>query len=644
MITRLLIANRAEIACRIMATAQARGIVCIAVHSDADADARHVRMADVAVPIGWAAPADSYLRGDRIVQAAIETGAQAIHPGYGFLSENPEFVEQVEAAGLVFVGPSADAIRAMGLKDRAKALMIDAGVPVVPGYHGADQSDDLLRNEAGKIGYPLLIKAVAGGGGKGMRLAETQAAFDEALASARAEARAAFGNDAVLIEKYITAPRHIEVQVFGDGADAVHLFERDCSLQRRHQKVIEEAPAPGMTKAVRAAMGAAAVTAARAIGYAGAGTVEFIVDGSGPLRTDGFWFMEMNTRLQVEHPVTEAITGVDLVEWQLRVASGEGLPLRQKDLTIQGHAFEARLYAEDATNGFLPSIGRLTHLSFPTSVRADSGVEAGDVITPHYDPMIAKVITHGASRAEALERLQRGLAGCEVAGTVTNLGFLSALASHAEFSAGQVDTGLIARGLTVLAAAPAPTARDLAQAAMALGGLMERVVSRAGFALHGALTWQVPVGADTVALTVLGQDAVDCAVGLQTVQARKRAGVWWFDGHRARAQHVDGDAVTLFGAAPMTVKRADPLDRANAHSAGDVVLTPMPGLLREVAVKVGDDVAQGDRLAVLEAMKMEHVLRAPRAGRIAAVSGGVGDQVQAGMNLISLEEDDGTAD
>ncbi len=405
MFDKILIANRGEIAIRVARTARAMGVRTVAVYSDADAAAAHVASCDEAVHIGGSAPADSYLRGDRIIQAALDTGAQAIHPGYGFLSENPGFVDAVVAAGLVFIGPSAYAIRAMGLKDAAKVLMEKAGVPVVPGYHGANQDPAHLAAAADAIGYPVLIKAVAGGGGKGMRLVEVPARFAEALESARSEAQGAFGNPDVLVEKYIEKPRHIEVQVFGDGTSAVHLFERDCSLQRRHQKVVEEAPAPGMTDAVRAAMGRAAVRAAEAIGYSGAGTIEFIVDGSRGLRTDGFWFMEMNTRLQVEHPVTEAITGIDLVEWQLRVAAGETLPAQQADLTISGHAFEARLYAEDVPAGFLPATGTLAHLGFPDGCRADSGVRTGDAISPFYDPMIAKIITHGP-KTRIVESLQ----------------------------------------------------------------------------------------------------------------------------------------------------------------------------------------------------------------------------------------------
>ncbi len=473
MFHKILIANRGEIACRVIDTCRRMGVATVAVYSDADRAARHVEMADEAVHIGGPAPADSYLRGDVIIQAALDTGAQAIHPGYGFLSENPGFVDACQAAGIIFIGPSGDAIRAMGLKDAAKALMEKAGVPVVPGYHGANQDPEHLAGAADAIGYPVLIKAVAGGGGKGMRRVEAPKDFADALASAMGEARTAFGNADVLIEKYVEKPRHIEVQVFGDGKTAVHLFERDCSLQRRHQKVIEEAPAPGMTAEMRAAMGKAAVRAAEAIGYSGAGTIEFIVDASDGLRADRFWFMEMNTRLQVEHPVTEAITGVDLVEWQLRVASGEPLPAAQDDLTITGHAFEARLYAEDVPAGFLPATGTLHHLAFPATARAETGVRKGDTISPWYDPMIAKVIVHGPTRAVALQQLSAALAGTEVAGTVTNLGFLGALARHKGFAAGDVDTGLIARDLEALVAVPDCPAAVKALAALAAAGMAE---------------------------------------------------------------------------------------------------------------------------------------------------------------------------
>lgn len=640
MFKRILIANRGEIACRVIETCRRMGVETVAVHSSADARARHVAMADMAVQIGGPAPAESYLRGERIIEAALAAGAEAIHPGYGFLSENPDFVEKAEAAGLVFIGPSAAAIRAMGLKDAAKALMEEAGVPVVPGYHGADQDDDLLAAEATKIGYPVLIKAVAGGGGKGMRLVEAPEAFAESLASARAEARTAFGNDAVLIEKFITAPRHIEVQVFGDGQNAVHLFERDCSLQRRHQKVIEEAPAPGMTAAVREAMGAAATRAAEAIGYAGAGTIEFIVDGSEGLREDGFWFMEMNTRLQVEHPVTEAITGVDLVEWQLRVAAGEGLPARQEDLSITGHSFEARLYAEDVPAGFLPATGRLAHLAFPEGARADTGVESGDVITPHYDPMIAKVIVHGADRASALESLSRALGATQVAGTVTNLAFLKSLADHEGFRAGQVDTGLIDRELDALTAAPAPSPALMAQAALTLAGPCPSH-GQTGAHLWTPLRQPITLrsaGEEFLAqITYTGAETRRIEIAGQIIEAsRDRYGAL-FDGQRALPSFAQNGTVTLFDGVGRVFERIDPLEQAQGSGAsGDVVEAPMPGLVKAVDVVPGQAVSEGERVAVMEAMKMEHTLRAPRDGEIESVAAGAGDQVEAGAILVTL--------
>ncbi|GAB1363889.1 acetyl/propionyl/methylcrotonyl-CoA carboxylase subunit alpha [Rhodobacter sp.] len=499
MFRKILIANRGEIAARIITTARRMGIATVAVHSQADIGARHVQMADEAVHIGPATVADSYLRGDRIIAAALATGAEAIHPGYGFLSENPGFADAVAAAGLIFIGPPASAIRAMGLKDAAKALMEKAGVPVVPGYHGDNRDPAFLAGRAAAIGYPVLIKARAGGGGKGMRRVDDPADFPEALGSAMREAEAAFGDPACLIEKYIARPRHIEMQVFADGhGNAVHLFERDCSLQRRHQKVIEEAPAPGMTEALRAAMGAAATGAAKAIGYSGAGTVEFIVDGSGPLREGGFWFMEMNTRLQVEHPVTEAVTGLDLVEWQLRVAAGERLGFTQGDLRLNGHAVEARLYAEDVPGGFLPATGRLEVLRFPPasafspgSLRIDSGVQEGDEISPFYDPMIAKVIAHAPTREAALSRLQGALAATQVLGTVTNLDFLGALTAHQGFRAGEVDTGLIARDLDrLLDEPPLPPVFALAAALQAQGHLAPRDAADPWDSLTGWRHWQ----------------------------------------------------------------------------------------------------------------------------------------------------------
>ncbi|MGH1465241.1 MAG: acetyl/propionyl/methylcrotonyl-CoA carboxylase subunit alpha [Cognatishimia sp.] len=645
MFDKILIANRGEIACRVMETAHELGVKTVAVYSDADAGAKHVAMASEAVHIGGSAPAESYLKGDVIIQAALDTGAKAIHPGYGFLSENPEFVDAVEAAGLVFIGPSAKAIRAMGLKDAAKALMHDAGVPVVPGYHGANQDADYLRQQADEIGYPVLIKAVAGGGGKGMRLVEDGAEFADALASAQNEATTAFGNPDVLIEKYILQPRHIEVQVFGDGETAVHLFERDCSLQRRHQKVIEEAPAPDMTEEIRAVMGEAAVRAAETIGYKGAGTVEFIVDGSDGLRADGFWFMEMNTRLQVEHPVTEAITGVDLVAWQLRVAAGEPIPVAQEALSITGHSFEARLYAEDVPKGFLPATGSLSHLQFPEGSRADSGVRAGDVISPFYDPMIAKVITYGATRAIALSKLKQALQGCQVAGTVTNLGFLGALCSHQGFAAGDVDTGLIARDLEELVAVPDVSAGTVALAAAAAVGLLDNASDESGFTLWAPLDRAVHLrlGEELQAVKLRAKSAclIAALVGDDNVILENTRGAWRVDGQPAAEVFVDADSVTVFDNYGVSFDIVDLLDQAaSGAGTGNVIEAPMPGLVKAVFAKAGQEVKEGDRLAILEAMKMEHALLAARDGVVAEVLSQAGDQVEAGAALICLEEDE----
>lgn len=640
MFSKILIANRGEIACRVMDTCRKLGVGTVAVYSDADCGARHVSLADEAVHIGGPAPKDSYLRGDAIIQAALDTGAQAIHPGYGFLSENPDFVDAVAAAGLVFIGPSADAIRAMGLKDAAKALMEQAGVPVVPGYHGENQDPAHLAEQADRIGYPVLIKAVAGGGGKGMRKVEAPADFAAALASAQGEAQTAFGNPAVLIEKYITAPRHIEVQVFGDGTNAVHLFERDCSLQRRHQKVIEEAPAPGMTPEVRAAMGAAAVRAAEAIGYAGAGTIEFIVDGSNGLRPDGFWFMEMNTRLQVEHPVTEAITGVDLVEWQLRVASGEPLPKQQDELTITGHAFEARLYAEDVPAGFLPATGKLAHLRFTDNARNDTGVRQGDSISPWYDPMIAKIITHGPTRAIALRALETALVDTEVAGTVTNIDFLIALTRHEGFRKGEVDTGLIARDLDQLLDQAEPSPETRALAALGVAGLHDPKV-RGGITLWSPLkrtvTWE---GGEGV-VEVLGPGAARVTLEGTAHDVLWQGERWWVNGAPRRSRIVSHPAgVSVFGGRSLTLVPQDPLDRQTEAAGSGLTLSPMPGLVKAVFVSAGQQVAAGDRLAVLEAMKMEHTLTAARDGTVAEVLAAAGDQVEAGAPLIRLEDED----
>jgi 3-methylcrotonyl-CoA carboxylase alpha subunit len=670
MFQKILIANRGEIACRVMATAERLGIATVAVFSDADAGAKHVAMADEAVRIGPPPVADSYLKAERIIEAALRTGAEAIHPGYGFLSENPDFADAVLAAGLVFIGPPASAIRAMGLKDAAKALMEQAGVPVVPGYHGKSQDPAFLAEEAERIGWPVLIKARAGGGGKGMRRVDRPADFADALEGARREAEASFGDPACLIEKFVTRPRHVEIQVFGDGeGNVVHLFERDCSLQRRHQKVIEEAPAPGMTDAVRRAMGDAAVEAAKAIGYVGAGTVEFIADGSEGLVEDRFWFMEMNTRLQVEHPVTEAITGRDLVELQLRIAAGEPLPFAQDDLGIDGHAFEARLYAEDVPKGFLPATGRLALLDLPAAaefqrgpVRIDSGVREGDVITPHYDPMIAKLIVHGPSRDVALGRLAAALGASRIAGAVTNLAFLGALARHEGFIAGEVDTGLIERDLALLTAEPAPPEAAVALAALAGLGLLEPVTDDGPFAQHrGWRHWsdaryyaELLHDDDRLERLVVWKDAHHYRLEggaepleLHLEQEDETGFRLTIDGHVSRARlAILGDLVTVFLAGrSFGFRLPDQLaGDAMADAAGDSLSAPMPGLVKLVRVEVGQPVAMGDPLILLEAMKMEHTLTAPRDGVVADLLVSAGQQVTDGAMLLTLEPEDGKAD
>ncbi len=649
MFERILIANRGEIACRIIETCRRLGVSTVAVHSDADAGARHVEMADIAVRIGPPPAAESYLDGRAIIEAARETGAAAIHPGYGFLSENPDFVAAVEAAGLVFIGPSETAIRAMGLKDAAKALMAEAGVPVLPGYHGAGQEDALLADQAALFGYPVLIKAVAGGGGKGMRMVEHPKHFTAALASARSEALAVFGNSRVLVEKFVTSPRHIEFQVFGDNfGNVVHLFERDCSLQRRHQKVIEEAPAPGMTPKMRAAMGAAAVRAAQTIGYSGAGTVEFIVDGAQGLHPDRFWFMEMNTRLQVEHPVTEAITGEDLVEWQLRVASGSALPKRQDEIAISGHAVEARLYAENPAAGFLPATGRLSHFEFPPGVRVDTGVRAGDGISPWYDPMIAKVISHGATRSDATAVLRRALAGACVAGSATNGVFLSRLLSHPDFLAARHDTGLIGRDLDMLTAARPPDIRDLVAAVVALCGT-DLDSALAGFVLWAplrrSLAFLLNGTGHVVDIEVLGPGRMRASgVEVEAVRATESELLIRIAGQTSRFGLArEGTRVTLFeNGAAWIAEFEDPLNAGGvAEPAGDEIRTPMPGLVRRMAAETGMHVKCGDVLIVIEAMKMEHVLTAPRDGVVASADVTEGAQVSEGALLLSLEPEDG---
>ena len=618
MLASLLIANRGEIACRIIRTARRLGIRTVAVYSDADAQALHVAMADDAVRIGPAPVRDSYLLGDRIIAAARDKGAQAIHPGYGFLSENAQFAQAVIDAGLIWVGPDPASITAMGLKDAAKALMADAGVPVTPGYLGDNQDPDHLADQAAAIGYPVLIKAVAGGGGNGMRLVERPADFADALLSCQREAASSFGNAHVLIEKYIERPRHIEVQVFGDRhGNTVHLFERDCSLQRRHQKVIEEAPAPGMDAATRDALCAAAVRAARAVDYVGAGTIEFIADASEGLRADRIWFMEMNTRLQVEHPVTEAITGQDLVEWQLRVASGEPLPRTQADLAITGWAMEARLYAEDPAKGFLPSIGRLDAFDLGDSVRVDTGVGQGATISPFYDPMIAKLIAHGDSRDAARTALAAALDRSVVWPLRTNAGFLVQALRHPDFAAGDIDTGLIAREGEALMPATLPSEPALAQAAARVGG----AGALAGFRLNAAPQRQARVLVD-------GQP-VDVAIDAPLAPTAGALG----------PAPLARTLVTEQGRSwQVTPWRAA---TSGAAAAGDgAILAPMPGRIIAVSVAPGEKVTKGQKLVTLEAMKMEHGLSAPFDGIVKDMPHDEGAQVQEGTLLARIVAED----
>jgi len=617
MIQSLLIANRGEIACRIIRTARELGVRTVAVYSDADANALHVRMADEAVNIGPAPARESYLVGGRIIAAAKEAGAEAIHPGYGFLSENADFAQAVLDAGLVWVGPKPGSIRAMGLKDAAKKLMSDAGVPVTPGYLGEDQNSERLKVEADAIGYPVLIKAVAGGGGKGMRRVDDGAAFLDALDSCKREAASSFGDDRVLLEKYILSPRHIEVQVFGDAhGNVVHLFERDCSLQRRHQKVIEEAPAPGMDEETRATVCGAAVRAAQAVDYEGAGTIEFIADASEGLRADRIWFMEMNTRLQVEHPVTEEITGQDLVEWQLRVASGEPLPLRQDELAIDGHAIEARLYAEDPARGFLPSTGDLEHFDLGEDERIETGVEEGDTISPFYDPMIAKLIAWGEDRDEAIDRLAEVLEGVEVWPVRTNAAFLANALLDEDFIDEKLDTGFIERKLDELV--PTGDSDDQIRSAAAVIALAQDEDEAtnsglAGFRLNAAPRFRVALGQGGKFVEAEPLHAPEMVSGFR-------------DEERVVVFH-EGQAHEFALAARGSV--------AAAAGSGALV-APMPGKVTSVDVAAGDTVTKGQRLLTLEAMKMEHAMLAPFDGKVAELNVAAGQQVQVDAVLAKV--------
>ncbi|WP_066273285.1 acetyl/propionyl/methylcrotonyl-CoA carboxylase subunit alpha [Hydrogenophaga palleronii] len=669
MFTKILIANRGEIACRVAATARRLGVKTVAVYSDADAHAKHVAACDESVYIGGSAPKDSYLQWERIIAAALATGAQAIHPGYGFLSENEAFANACAKAGLVFIGPPSSAIEAMGLKAESKRLMEKAGVPLVPGYHGADQDPALLQREADRIGYPALIKASAGGGGKGMRVVEKSADFADALASCQREARNSFGSDAVLIEKYVQRPRHIEIQVFGDThGECVYLFERDCSVQRRHQKVLEEAPAPGMTPELRAQMGAAAVAAAKAVNYVGAGTVEFIVEqpeGYAHPEAMRFYFMEMNTRLQVEHPVTEAITGLDLVEWQLRVASGEPLPLKQEDLRIHGHAIEARICAETPDNNFLPATGTLTVYRKPDcssfergTVRVDDGVREGDTISPFYDSMVAKLIVHGATRAEALARLDTALAETRIVGLSTNVQFLRHVVTSRAFAQAELDTALIPREADALfhqdkVGKPLAVAATVAQTLLAERASegVDPFSRRDGWRPHGITVrrfdFEYQGEVLQAQLSYLHDGALQLAFG-------EVSGVLTFDAlpsdtgtrmdlrFNGQGQTVQtwqvGEHVHIFcGLGATQILEIDALAHAGETAAeGGRLTAPMPGKVVSFAVKAGDTVTKGQALAVMEAMKMEHTIAAPADGTVAELLYAPGDQVNEGAELLKL--------
>ncbi|HCK84720.1 MAG TPA: methylcrotonoyl-CoA carboxylase [Hyphomonadaceae bacterium] len=636
MLKSVLIANRGEIARRVIRTAKRLGVRTVAVYSDADAKALHVREADEAVHIGASPAKESYLRGEKIIAAAKQAGAESIHPGYGFLSENADFAQAVIDAGLIWIGPAPASIRAMGLKDAAKKLMAQAGVPVTPGYLGEDQSEARLQSEADAIGYPVLIKAVAGGGGKGMRKVEKKVEFKAALASAKREAAAAFGDDRVLLEMYVQRPRHIEVQVFGDShGNVVHLFERDCSLQRRHQKVIEEAPAPGMDEATRASLCAAAVKAARAVNYVNAGTIEFIADASEGLRADRIWFMEMNTRLQVEHPVTEEITGQDLVEWQLRVASGERLPLRQEELRINGHAIEVRVYAENPDAGFLPSIGRLDDLRLPDlpedRSRIDSAVERGDEISPHYDPMIAKVIMHAAARSAAIAKLAEEWKHVSIWPVKTNAGFIGRCLSDTDFLVGNVDTGLIANRGDALSKAPEPSAQVLATAARALA---RRQVAPGPYGVRPPHVMASP----WVRLEGFRINAPDACTMLLRYKDQHLA-VQLGHGRDVGWPKANGAGIVVFDRGEAYEFTLDTGERAEGEAAaGDgAILSPMPGKIVAVHVKLNGKVKKGDALLVLEAMKMEHTLVAPFDGKVAELKAKAGEQVSEGVVLVKLE-------
>ena len=641
MFNKVLIANRGEIACRVAATAKKIGLKTVAIFSEEDTGSKHVSLCDEAFLIESSTPVKSYLCQNEIIEIAIKSGAGAIHPGYGFLSENFEFAQKIEAAGLIFVGPDFKAIELMGQKDAAKKAMFNAGIPIVPGYHGKDQSDKILVREAASIGYPVLIKAVAGGGGKGMRLVEDPKDFLTLLTSARTEAEKAFGNERVLIEKYILAPRHIEIQIFGDGQSVVHLFERDCSLQRRHQKILEEGPAPGMTDKMRNAMCRAAVRAAKTVGYKGAGTVEFIVDGSDGLKEDRFWFMEMNTRLQVEHPITEEITGIDLVAWQFNVAMGRPMEKKQKDISIEGHAFEARIYAEDPNHQFLPDTGKVIYLHFPSNVRVDTGIRTGDIVSPFFDPMLAKVVSYGKDRSSALSKLKKALKETAIVGVKTNLNFLCNLTENSEFKMGVVQTDLIEQNIEELISHNSISTRAI------IAATMSYFSPRSGqFAYSHWIDICHKIKlfcSDEVIDIQLSQPDFNkiqilfCGNSFDLFFDKNQ---WSFEGNQLpEAKKIDNEII-VFDERQFLFQTQDPFQGTkDSNLKTSDILSPMPGMVSKIYIENGCKVLKGQRILALEAMKMEYEVVAPNDCYIETVNFKVGSFVQSGEKLCDFSKD-----
>jgi 3-methylcrotonyl-CoA carboxylase alpha subunit len=639
MFKKILVANRGEIACRIIDTINKLGIKSVAVFSDVDTNAKHVELANEAINIGAARADESYLNGDKIIKVALKVGAEAIHPGYGFLSENADFAKAIELAGLSFIGPSSSSIELMGLKDKSKSLMAQSNIPVLPGYDGKNQNDNFLASKAKKIGYPVIIKAVAGGGGKGMRMVEYDYQFLESLNSARSEALNAFGDNRIMIEKYVPKPRHIEVQIFGDQHEnIVHLHERDCSLQRRYQKIIEEAPASNISEEIRNNLLQAAIAVGKAVNYVGAGTVEFICECRDDNSIKDFWFMEMNTRLQVEHPITEMITGLDLVEWQIMVAAGKTLPLKQNEIIVEGHSIEARLYAEDPSNQFLPTIGLINHLSFPSDVRVDSGVRVNDEITEFYDPLIAKIIVHSSNRQLAIKEIKEALCSLEVSGVVTNINFLLTLFNHKSFKKAQFDTQLIERELPIFSKEIKDHDKIKALAAIvALDLSLEKSV-RVGFTLWGALKREVRLNTGSVFVTIL--DINNFLIDFNNKKYSVRRDGWTINNEITNARFIKlGRQISIFYKGSWNFSLVDNLNpEVDTNSRGDKIVAPMPGFIKAISVNTGDKIKEGESLIVQEAMKMEHTLVSEIDGVVKSINIRVNDQVEAGTVLINIDE------